>query len=395
MDFYRRALELKEETIAHRRWMHRNAEVGLELPRTRSYVMEELKKIGVEPRECGHGVTAVIGSGRPVLLLRADMDALPMEELSGEEFACPTGRQAHTCGHDFHAAMLLTAAKLLKEEESSLRGTVKFMFQPGEETFEGCRDMIEGGVLEEPVPDAALGFHITTGKQVPGLILFNSNAAVMNSVNGFRIEISGKGGHGAYPHLSIDPIQIAVHIYLALEGLIAREANPRKTCVLTVGRINAGTVPNIIPDTAVMEGTLRTDDPKMRALLARRIEEVIQGVAATYGGTAKLEFVSDVPPLVCDKQLTEELVRILQELELPNGRMNSHLASNATEDFAMIAERIPTSYMFLSAGFADERGMYAGHNPHVRFNEEVCPIGAAAYAHCALRWLEEAQKRGE
>ncbi len=391
MDFYRRALELKEETIAHRRWLHRNAEVGLELPHTREYVMEELRKVGVEPQLCGHGVTAVLGSGSPVLLLRADMDALPMEELSGEEFACPTGREAHTCGHDFHAAMLLTAAKLLKEREEGLKGTVKLMFQSGEETFEGCRDMLADGLMENPAPDAALGFHITAGRQLPGLVLYNSNAAVMTSVNSFRIEISGKGGHGAYPHLSIDPIQIAVHIYMALEGLVSREANPRKTCVLTIGRISAGTVPNIIPDTAEMEGTLRTDDPKLRAQLLRRMEEVVQGVAATYGGSAKIDFISDVPPLICNRELTEELVRFLQELEIPGSRMNSRLVSNASEDFAVLAEKIPTSYMFLSAGFADPRGLYAGHNPHVRFNEDVCPIGAAAYAHCALRWLESHQ----
>ena len=392
MDFYRRTLELKEETIAHRRYLHKNAEVGLETPKTRAYVMDKLREIGIEPQECGHGVAAVLGSGSPVLLLRADMDALPMEELSGEEFACPSGTEAHACGHDFHAAMLLTAAKMLKECEGEIRGTVKLMFQPGEETFEGCRDMIAGGLLENPSVDAALGFHVTPGKFLPGVVLYNAREAVMNSVNGFRIEIAGKGGHGAYPHLSIDPIQIAVQIYLALQGLIAREANPRKTCVLTIGKLCAGIAPNIIPDTAEMEGTLRTNDPKMRALLVRRIEEVVQGVAATYGGSAKLTFISDVPPLICAGEQTEAMAGYMQELGVPGMRMVSHMQSNASEAFSVMAERIPSTYMFISAGFDDERGAYAGHNPHVRFNEDVCPIGAAAYAHGAVRWLEEQQK---
>ena len=389
MDFYKRAQELKGETIAHRRYLHKNAEVGLELHRTKAYVMQQLRATGIEPQECGHGVTALIGSGSPVLLLRADMDALPMEELSGEEFACPTGTEAHTCGHDFHVAMLLTAAKMLKEREGELMGTVKLMFQPGEETFEGCKDMVAGGLLENPTVDAALGFHVTPGKFLPGVVLYNAREAVMNSVNGFRIEIAGKGGHGAYPHLSIDPIQIAVQIYLALEELIAREANPRKTCVLTIGKLWAGIAPNIIPDTAEMEGTLRTNDPKMRALLVRRIGEVVQGIAATYGGSAKLTFIYDVPPLICGREQTEEMASYMQELGVPGMRMVSHMQSNASEDFSVIAERIPSTYMFISAGFDDERGLYAGHNPHVRFNEDVCPIGAAAYAHCAMRWLEK------
>ena len=389
MDFYRRALEMKEETIAHRRWLHRHAEAGLELPETRRYIMEELNKLGIEAQACGHGVTACIGSGGPVLLLRADMDALPMEELSGEAFACPDGCHAHTCGHDFHAAMLLTAAKLLKENENMLKGSVKLMFQPGEETFEGCRDMIENGLLENPAVDAALGLHVTPGKLLPGVVLYNAREAVMNSVNGFRIEIRGKGGHGAYPHLTVDPIQIAVQTYIALETLIAREANPRKTCVLTIGKLSAGNAPNIIPDTAEMEGTLRTNDPKMRALLVRRIEEVVQAVAATYGGAAKLTFISDVPPLICGRELTEAMAGYIQELGVPGMRMVSHMQSNASEDFSVIAEKLPSTYMFLTAGFDDERGAYAGHNPHVRFNEDVCPIGVAAYAHCAVRCLEE------
>lgn len=156
MNYYERALELKDETIANRRHIHKNAETGLDLPKTKAYVMEKLTEYGLEPKDCGYGVTATLGKGGKVLLLRADMDALPMPEESGEEFACPTGKEAHTCGHDFHAAMLLTAAKMLKEKEDTLEGTIKFMFQPAEETFEGSKNMIENGILENPPVDAAL-----------------------------------------------------------------------------------------------------------------------------------------------------------------------------------------------------------------------------------------------
>ena len=142
MNYYERALELKDETIANRRHIHKNAETGLDLPKTKAYVMEKLTEYGLEPKDCGYGVTATLGKGGKVLLLRADMDALPMPEESGEEFACPTGKEAHTCGHDFHAAMLLTAAKMLKEKEDTLEGTIKFMFQPAEETFEGSKRIL-------------------------------------------------------------------------------------------------------------------------------------------------------------------------------------------------------------------------------------------------------------
>ena len=164
MNFYERAVELKDEIVADRRYIHTNAEVGLELPKTKAYVMEKLKSYGIQPVECGHGVTATIGKKGRCILLRADMDALPMSEESGEEFACKTGKQAHACGHDFHTAMLLAAAKMLKENEGSLQGTVKLMFQPAEETFEGCNDMLKAGILEDPSVDAALAYHVSPGQ---------------------------------------------------------------------------------------------------------------------------------------------------------------------------------------------------------------------------------------
>lgn len=387
MTFYDRALEEKQQTIAHRRWFHENAEAGLDLPKARAYVMKTLKDYGLEPKECGCGVTATLGSGGPCILLRADMDALPMQEESGEEFACTTGT-AHACGHDFHAAMLLTAAKLLKEQEDTLEGTVKFMFQPAEETFEGAKNMIENGILEGPKVDTALAFHVTTGKMPVGLYMYNADSTMMASVNGFRIDIQGKGAHGAYPHSSIDPINIGVHIYLALEALIAREANPEKMCVMTVGKFQAGTAANIIPDAAVLEGTIRTNDPKQRELLVRRMQEVALATAQVYGGTAKVTLTSDVPPLICGKEFTREMVSVMEQLQIPGARPYGGIQSNASEDFASIAEKVPSAFIYLSAGFTDGRETWPPHNPKVCFNEDVCPMGAAAYAHCAAQWLK-------
>ena len=389
MDFYKKALELNNETIEHRRFLHKNAEVGLYMPVAKAYIIEKLREYGLNPVPCGNGVAAILGTSGPTILLRADMDALPMEEESGEPFACPTGTEAHTCGHDFHAAMLLTAAKMLKEQAERLKGTIKFMFQPAEETLEGCHHMIEHGILDAPAPNAALAVHVTTGQIPVGTYMYNDRDAMMFSADTFRIHIHGKGAHGAYPHVSVDPITIGVHLHLVLQELIARESNPLHSCALTIGHFKSGTTANIIPDTAVLEGSVRTDNLEARDKLVRRLKEVVPRTAELYGGHAEIEMLSEVPPLICNPELTKKMVSYMNELPIPNLTGHPNITASAAEDFALIAERIPSTYIYLSAGYMDERGSYPAHNPKVRFNEDVCPIGAACLAHCAMRWLEE------
>lgn len=388
MNYYERALELKDETIANRRYFHTNAEVGLDMPKAQAYVMEKLTEYGLEPKKCGHGVTATLGKGGKCIMLRADMDALPMPEESGEPFACPTGTEAHACGHDFHAAMLLTAAKMLKETENELEGTVKFMFQPAEETFEGSKDMVANGIMENPPVDAALAYHVSSGKMPVGIYMYNDASTMMFSVNGFRFTINGKGAHGAYPQMSVDPINVGAHMHLAFQALIARESNPEKSCVFTIGKFQAGAAANIIPDTAVLEGTLRTNDPEQRELLVRRIREVATKTAETFGATVDIEVLSDVPPLICDPAFTKEIVGYMQEMNIPGAMPYPGIQASASEDFAVIAEKVPSCFMYLSAGYLDERGSYPAHNPKVQFNEDVCPIGASSLAHCAVQWLK-------
>ena len=388
MNYYERALALKEETVAHRRYFHVNAEVGLNMPKGQAYVLAELEKLGIEAKPCGHGVSATVGKGGKCLLLRADMDALPMAEESGLDFACPTGTEAHTCGHDFHVAMLLTAAKMLKENEANLEGTVKFMFQPAEETFEGAKNMLENGILENPAPDAALAYHVTSGKMPVGIYMYNNASTMMFSVDGFKITIKGKGAHGAYPHASIDPINIAVHVYTALEALIAREVDPAKANLLTIGKFSAGTASNIIPETAELQGTIRSNDKPSRELLVRRMKEIAVKTAEVYGGSAEIEMLSEVPPLICDPKLTTEFVGYMKDMNIPGAMPYPGISASASEDFASIADKIPGTFMYLSAGYLDDRGLAPAHNPKVQFNEDVCPIGAASYAHCATEWLK-------
>ena len=275
---------------------------------------------------------------------------------------------------------------MLKENEDALEGTVRFMFQPAEETFEGAKNMMENGILDGV--DAALAYHVSTGKMPVGLFMYNSGGTMMFSVDGFKITVTGKGAHGAYPHNSIDPINIAVHIYLALEALIAREADPNKSCVLTIGNFSAGAAANIIPDTAVLQGTIRTNDKTNRELLVRRMKEAAKGTAAVYGGTAEIEIISEVPPLICDAKLTDEIVGYMTGMGIPGLTPYPGISASASEDFATVADQVPSVFMYLSAGFPDERGEAPAHNPKVRFNEDVCPIGSSCLAHCAVQWLK-------
>ena len=388
---YERSQHIREEILQHRRYLHRHAEDGLDLPVTREYVMKTLKAYGLEPELCGYGVTATVGSGGKCILLRADMDALPMAEESGEPFASVT-ESAHTCGHDLHAAMLLGAAKLLKERESQLKGTVKFMFQPAEETFEGARNMIDNGILENPKVDAALAFHVTAGNIPVGLYMYNGLTAMMASVDVFKVTVHGKGAHGAYPNNAIDPINIGVHVYLAMEALLARETDPSKMCVMTVGKFQAGTAANIIPETCTLEGTIRTNDKTNRALLVRRLQEVAERTAAVYGGTAEVEMTCGVPPLNCDPIVTGQMAQYIKQSGAPELKAYAGVTANASEDFAEIADAVPSAFFHLSAGFADGSMPYPAHNPKVRFHEDVCPLGAALFTTCAENWLEEASR---
>lgn len=348
-----RAMELKKETIAHRRYIHRCAEVGLELPKTMAYVEKELKACGIEPVVCGHGIRAELGTGEPILLLRADADALP---------------NGHTCGHDCHAAMLLTAAKLLKEREHELKGTVRLMFQPAEETLSGAQDMITHGILE-PKPQAALAFHTAAGKIPTGMALCGTDGAMMRSADNLSITFFGKGGHGAYKDQAVDPIKMAVEVYEALPEI-------------AFGVFRAGSAGNVIPDTALLQGSLRVEAG--REQLLKKMQDTIDEVTARHGGRAEVVCTSRTPALVCHKKLTLQISAFLKELDLI---VKDGVKAKASEDFAYIAEKIPGAYFYLTCGFADGRGDHLAHDPQVQIDEEVLPVGAAAYAHCAIKYL--------
>lgn len=393
MNYWERANEIKDDIISYRRNLHSNAEVGMDLPSTTKFIMEKLKSFGYKPKQIiNSGVVATIGNGNgPCILLRADMDALPMTEESGLKFCSRNLGSAHTCGHDLHSAMLLGAAKMLKENEKNINGTIKLMFQPGEETFQGAKAMIDEGLLENPKVDRALSFHVGAGNSPLGICAYNDKGAAMFSSTGFKINIKGKGSHGATPHEAIDSINIAVHIYLALQELIARETNPSTPALLTIGQLSGGSASNIIPETTVMQGTMRTVSKETDEYLKNRIVEVAKGVAATFRGEATISWLPSVPPLIADPEFTREMIKYMKELNIPGFMAVGDTTASASEDFAIVLSHVPGTYMFLSAGFTD-RESYTAHNPKVLFNEDVLPEGSAFFAHCATRYLENSKK---
>lgn len=383
---YKEAKTLLPQMSAWRREIHRFPELDLALPRTSAFVQARLAELGVPFATLvdGNCVVAAIGHGSPCILLRADMDGLPIREESGEPFSSENGCM-HACGHDLHTASLLGAAKLLKEREAGLPGTVKLLFQPGEETFNGARAAIAEGVLENPHVDAALGMHVAS--QAPVGTVLHGNAT-MASVFGFRITVTGKGGHGSTPENCIDPIVPAIKIHEALQTLMAREKSSFAEAALTIGSFQAGDAANVVPERAVMEGTLRVFDAAQRAFLIERIRQIVPAVAATYRATGELEVLTDVPSLENDVDLVRGFLDAITAA-IPDARPAGGLHAMGSEDFALVSQRVPTAYFMLGAKPADVDAPFGHHTPQVRFAEEEMPVAAAGYAACALSWLAD------
>ena len=393
-DFLTEATALQGELSRHRRWLHAHPGVAFDLSGTLDYVRQELMKLGISPVPCGRaGLTATIGRGAPCILLRADMDALPIPEESGEEFESHNGAM-HACGHDLHTAMLLGAAKLLKARESELKGTVKLMFQPAEEIFEGAKDMIASGVLESPVPGAAVMLHVTAGTPMPaGMVITMAPGVSAPAADYFTIHVQGRGCHGSTPHQGVDALTAAAHILLALQELHARELAPGTEAVLTIGTIQGGTAPNAIADACELKGTIRTYDENTRAMLKTRMAEISAAVASAYRATAAVEFGSGAPTLNNDGELAKAVPGWLREILDPRmvlsaGDLPGNTRGGGSEDFAYISQRIPTLMLALAAGNSREGYTHPLHHPKVRLDEKAMPFGTAALAHIAMRWLQ-------
>lgn len=391
MSYMDRAKELAPVIVKDRRVLHSKPEVGMNQEHTVDYVYNRLKEMGYEPQRMGGGVCALAGIPGKTLLLRADMDALPMEEESGLPFASQNPGAAHCCGHDLHTAMLLGAAQILKEHEDELKGTVKLMFQPGEETLCGARAMIDAGILENPGVDAALAFHVNSGVPAGAVLAFQGPTAA--SSDSFTITVTGKGCHGSRPDEGVDPIAIACHIHTALQELQARELKAGEIGVMTIGSIHGGTTFNVIPEEVKMQGTIRTFDNEVREKLRARMQEICEGVAGAFRGSAKVSFEpAYAVPMVCDRELAAEIKDSLCQLFSEKQVRFVDKSFPGSEDFSFIAQQVPASFLVLGARIG-EKEVYGQHHPKVQFNEKCLPVGAAAYAYAAVSWLEKQSRK--
>ena len=306
--FLKRAKELESQLQTDRRYLHQHAEAGEDLPNTTRYVMERLREIGLTPTEiCPSGVTALIEGAKPgkVLLLRADMDALPIDEVSDKPYKSQNKNVMHACGHDAHVAVLLGVCKVLNNFKDKFGGVVKAVFQPGEETSGGALPMIEEGVLENPHTDVCVALHCDSDLDC-GTIRVKPGS-LYASPDDFRITVKGKGGHGAEPHNCIDPIMISASIIQALNNLISRETDPFDNAVISVGSIHGGSATNIIPDSVEIQGTARSLTNEVRSFLKRRIGETAEGICKTFGAECEYEYTELFPPLINDEKLAEDV----------------------------------------------------------------------------------------
>lgn len=384
------AKSIKDTIIEYRRTIHANPEVGAELPKTKAYVMDKLREFGYEPQEiCESGIVATIEGSKPgkTFLLRADMDALPMQENTSCDFKSNNGSM-HACGHDMHTAMLLGAAKLLKDNQDQIEGTVKLVFQPDEEGFTGAKKMIKAGVLENPKVDAAMAMHVHSGSP-SNMVLCGLGTSIAGCIR-FRINVKGTGCHGAMPETGVDPINIASHIYLSLQELISREVSATESAVLTIGKFAGGDAPNIIPGEVVMEGTIRSLNKEIGEFIFDRMNDIVTSTAKMFRGEAELIELSSVPPLANDKELANEVVGYMKDIVGDKAVVVFEGGGMGSEDFASYSYEVPSLYIMLGAGSKQENELYGEpmHNEKVVFNEDILPTGAAIHAYSAIMWLK-------
>lgn len=385
---------LSNEIIEHYEFLHKNAEIGFDLQKTKKYVKDKLTDMGYTPKECGKcGIVATIGKYGKVFLLRADMDALPMKEETTLPYKCENGNM-HSCGHDTHTAMLLGAAKLLKKYENKINGTVKLMFQPSEENLEGAIDMVNSGVLENPKADAAMMIHSITGIPLEsGTVIVAGKGVSSPAADYFTINITGKASHGSTPQLGIDALNVASHILVAIQEITARELGIQSNSVITIGRLTGGDAGNVIAHTAVMEGTIRAFDEKTRLFIKKRIAEISSSIATAFRAKSDIVFGAGCPTLINDASLSEF---VSSETKALLGERNAittvELGSNfsgGSDDFAYVSHKVPSIMLSLVAGDKRNGYEYTQHHPKAVFDNSVLYIGSAVYFNTALKWLTE------
>jgi amidohydrolase len=380
---------LKDQLVAWRRDFHQHPELGFQEFRTSGIVAKYLSSLGMEV-QTGVGKTGVVGllegsQPGPVVMLRFDMDALPIQETNQTDYTSQTPGVMHACGHDAHTAIGLGIAQLLAQHREELAGTIKFVFQPGEEGCGGALAMIADHVLENLQPDVALGLHVWNDQPVG--LLAAGNGGVMAAADIFTIKVQGKGGHGAQPHLCVDAVLIASQIVVALQSIVARNVNPRQTAVVTVGSIHAGKAFNVIADTAELTGTIRTFDAATRNQITRRMTEVVESTARSLGGSATIEIKAISPATVNDDHVAQ-VVRetAIDVLGADAGRVTADQFTMTAEDMSEFLSRVPGCFFFIGSANAAKGLNAPHHNPRFDIDEDVLPLGVAVLAEVASRY---------
>ncbi len=385
---------LLPEILEVRRRLHRRPEIGLALPATQALVVDELERMGLATRvgRTVSSVTAVIEGSHPgpTLVLRGDMDGLPVQEETGLEFTSEIPGAMHACGHDTHVAMLLGAARLLLNRRDRLAGRVLLMFQPGEEGFGGARFMLEEGLLDLPAgqaANAAFAIHISTS--YPAGTLNLRPGPEMAAADFVRLTLRGRGGHASAPHTALDPIPVAAEIVLALQAMVTRRIDVFDPAVVSITHVRGGTTNNIIPETVFLEGTIRTVSEETRESVHANVRQVVEGICAAHGAVADLEIERGYPVTINDAAFTAFVASIGEELVGPQAVVTMPAPIMGAEDFSYVLQRVPGAMVFLGARAPGEEPATApgNHSNRVLFHEPALAVGVAMHAAVALRHL--------
>lgn len=388
IDLLKEAQEHFDYTQALRRDFHKHPELGFQEVRTAGIVAKELTALGLEVSTgiAETGVIAIIEGTQagPVVLLRFDMDALPIKEETGAEYSSITPGVMHACGHDGHTAIGLTAAIMLQQHSKEFSGTIKLVFQPAEEGLGGAERMVAEGVLENPKPDFSLALHLWN--EFPLGRIGVTPGPTMAGSDTFRIIISGKGGHGAAPHLSVDPILAASQVVVALQSIVSRNVDPLGSSVLSVTTFRGGEAFNVIPEEVELLGTIRSYTPEIKDLLVDRFNTIVKGVSESLGCKAEITRQDLTPPVVNDERISKRVQAVVRNM-FPEGELDTESRTMGAEDMAFMMDDIPGCFIFVGSN-NPEKGLDAGHhNPHFDFDEAALPHGAALITAAALDLL--------
>jgi amidohydrolase len=367
-----------------RRDFHRHPELGFHEYRTAGIIARELKDLGLEVSTgiAETGVVAVLEGEQPgpVTLMRFDMDALPVQELTGIDFASETPGVMHACGHDGHMAVGLTVVKMLNERRDQIKGKIKFVFQPAEEGLGGAERMIEAGVLENPRVDTTLSMHLWN--EIPVGTIAITPGPLMAGAEIFHIKVHGKGGHGALPHTAVDPILATAQIINLLQTIVSRNVSPLEAGVVSVCKIRAGETFNVIPPSAEFSGTIRTFEPAVRERVLQRFTEVVQGTAQTLGCSAEIDLTRLTPAVINQKETAEKIQEAAKGLSGLSVQTDFH--TMVSEDMAFMMEKVPGCYLMIGSANPEKGLNFAHHHPQFNFDEEAMIHAAAAMVTAVL-----------